>query len=58
MNYAKVEFTLSRVIWLRDGLRYRRVDSRSVCPMYICTVRMSIRFHKCQVANVARNLCR
>src|SRR5262252_7955622 len=48
---------LSRTVSLREGLRYRIVDSISLCPSHCWTVRRSTPAHKHRVANVERNLC-
>ena len=55
--HAKISFTLSRTCWLRDGFKYRIVDSMSEWPSHCCTVRRSTPAQRHRVANVARNLC-
>src|SRR5215469_2164290 len=57
VGQAKISFTFSRAFSLRDGFKYRIVDSMSEWPSHCCTVRRSTPAHRHRVANVERNLC-
>ena len=55
--YAQISLTLACTTLLREGLRYRIVDSKSLWPSQCCTVSKSTPAHKHRVANVERSLC-